>query len=157
MSATDKDKVQDLIATMRGMSGLDFLRAILAGKVPAPICDLVGFYLTEADYGYAVVSGVPGPEHYNPIGTVHGGFTALLLDSTMSSAVHSTLEPGFGYTTLEYKINMVRPMTARTGRVRAVGKIVNKGKRIGTAEGQLLDEDGKLYAHGTSTCMIFEI
>lgn len=157
MSTGEKAKASDLIETMRQMSGLDFLRSILAGEAPAPICDLVGFYLTEAEYGHAVVSGVPGREHYNPIGSVHGGFAALLLDSTMSSAVHSTLEPGLGYTTLEYKINMVRPMTAKTGRVHAVGKVINVGARIGTAEGQLLDENGKLYAHGTSTCMIFKI
>ena len=101
--------------------------------------------------------GIPGPEHYNPIGTVHGGYTCTLLDSAMSCAVQSMCAAGMAYTTLELKVNLVRPITTETGPVRAEGSVIHVGRRTGTAEGKLLDASGKLLAHGTTTCLIFPL
>lgn len=142
----------------KSMKGLDLLRAIIAGKLPAPpIAGLVGFALVEAEEGRAVFAGTPEFRHYNPAGAVHGGYAALLLDSCMTCAVQSTLEAGLGCVTMEYKINMVRAMTAETGPVRAEGKIIYPSKRAATAEGRLVDAKGRLYAHGTTTCMVFPL
>lgn len=139
----------------RGMRGIDYLRKIAAGEVPAPpISRLLGFSVTEAGEGHAVFQVTPGEEHYNPIGVVHGGLAATLLDSAMGVAVHSTLGPGEGYTTLEIKVNYVRPMTRDTGPVRAIGDVVHVGRRTATAAARLEDADGKLLAHATSTCLI---
>jgi uncharacterized protein (TIGR00369 family) len=99
---------------------------------------------------------VPGPQHYNPIGTVHGGFAATLLDSAMGCAVQSMLPAGTVYTSLEFKISLIRAITSDTGEVRAEGRTLNVGRRVGTAEGQLLDGKGRLLAHGTTTCLVFE-
>ena len=104
-----------------------------------------------------VFAGTPDLRHYNPIGVVHGGYAATLLDSCMGCAVHSALEAGQGYTTLELKVNYVRAMTVNTGRVRAEGKIINVGRQVATAEGRIVGDDGKLYAHGTTTCLVFPI
>jgi uncharacterized protein (TIGR00369 family) len=137
------------------MSGLEMLQAIAGGTAPyPPINDTLDFFLLEVEKGRAVFQGQPGRQHYNPIGTVHGGFHATLLDSAMACAVHSLLEPGQAYTTLEFKINLVRPLTDRTGPVRAEGKVVSSGRRVATSEGRLVDEQGRLYSHGTTTCMI---
>ena len=100
-------------------------------------------------------SSNPAEYHYNPIGVVHGGLAATLLDSAMGCAVHSTLPAGAGYTTLEIKVNYIRPMSAETGEVRCEANIIHAGGRTATAEGKVLDQEGKLYAHGTTTCMIF--
>jgi uncharacterized protein (TIGR00369 family) len=137
-------------------SGLDFLRAIISGEVPkAPIQELVGFELDEADEGRVVFSIEPGEQHYNPIGTVHGGVAATLLDSAMGAAVHSTLPQGTGYATLEVKFNLVRAITAATGRVLAEGKVIHRGKSVATVEATLRTAvDNQLLAHGTSTCLI---
>lgn len=136
-------------------SGLELLRRILHGDHPrAPISDTLGFDLVEVEEGRAVFSITPGPQHYNPIGSVHGGVAATLLDSCMGCAVHSTLAPGVGYTTLELKVNLVRAITADTGELRAVGSLISAGRRVATAEGRLVDADGRLYAHGTTTCLI---
>ena len=146
----------ELAARAHGSSGLDFLRAIAAGELPrAPIQDLLGFDLIEVDEGRVVFAAVPGERHYNPIGSVHGGVSATLLDSAMGAAVHSTLPQGGAYATLEVKFNLVRPITAETGRVLAEGKVVHRGGTVATVEGTLRTEDGaKLLAHGTSTCLI---
>jgi uncharacterized protein (TIGR00369 family) len=146
----------ELAARAHGSSGLDFLRAIVAGELPpAPIQALLGFALIEADDGRVVFRGEPGPQHYNPIGTVHGGFAATLIDSATGAAVHSTLERGGAYVTLEVKYNLVRPITADTGPVLAEGKVVHRGGTVATVEATLRGEDGgKLLAHGTSTCLI---
>jgi uncharacterized protein (TIGR00369 family) len=139
----------------RSMPGIEFLRAIRDGRLPAPpIARLLGFDLVEVEPGHAVFELVPGEQHYNPIGVVHGGVAMTLLDSAMGCAVQTQMPAGGGYTTLEAKTNLVRPITSTTGRLRAIGKLVHSGKRIATAEGRLEDEQGKLYAHATTTCLI---
>lgn len=139
----------------RAMRGLDFLEAIRdEGLAPAPIQQLLGFDLTEVEEGRVVFAAEPGEQHYNPIGVVHGGFAATLLDSAMGAAVHSTLPEGHGYTTLETKFNLVRPITAATGPIEAEGRVVHRGRRVATAESQLRDAAGKLLAHATSTCLV---
>jgi uncharacterized protein (TIGR00369 family) len=146
----------ELAARAHGSGGLDFLRAIAAGELPrAPIQDLLGFDLIEADEGRVVFAAEPGEQHYNPIGSVHGGMTATLLDSAMGAAVHSTLPQGSSYVTLEVKFNLVRAITAETGRVLAEGRVIHRGKTVATVEATLRSEDGDaLLAHGTSTCLI---
>jgi uncharacterized protein (TIGR00369 family) len=139
----------------RATPGIEFLEAIRDEELPpAPIQRLLDFTLTEVDEGRVVFTGEPGEQHYNPIGVVHAGFAATLLDSAMGAAVHSTLSEGIGYTTLETKFNLVRPITAATGTVYAEGKVVHRGRTVATAEGYLRDHAGKLHAHGTSTCLI---
>ena len=139
----------------RELSGLEYLRRIAAGELPRPpISALMNFGLVELGEGRAVFSAEPAEYHYNPIGVVHGGLAATLLDSAMGCAVHTTLPAGVGYTTLELKVNFVRPMTIKTGRVRCEANLIHRGGRIATAEGRVVGEDGKLYAHGTTTCLI---
>lgn len=138
-----------------GLSGLEFLQKIVSGELPPPpLARLMNFDLVELREGHAVFAVDPAEYHYNPIGVVHGGLAATLLDSAMGCAVHSTLPAGAGYTTLEIKVNFIRAMTAETGRVRCEARIVHVGGRTATAEGQVIDETGKLYAHGTTTCLI---
>jgi uncharacterized protein (TIGR00369 family) len=140
----------------RRMAGIDFLRAIRDARLPAPpIARLLGFDLVEVEPGRAVFELVPGEHHYNPIGVVHGGLAMTLLDSAMGCAVQTQMPAGGGYTTLEAKTNLVRPITSATGRLRAIGKLVHAGKRVATAEGRLEDAQGKLCAHATTTCLIF--
>ncbi|HEU4353660.1 MAG TPA: PaaI family thioesterase [Burkholderiales bacterium] len=112
------------------------------------------FDLLEVEPGHAVFEMAPGEQHYNPIGVVHGGVAMTLLDSAMGCAVQTQMAAGGGYTTLEAKTNLVRPITSATRRLRAIGKLVHLGKRVATAEGRLEDEQGKLYAHATTTCLI---
>jgi len=148
---------QQLAASARTMTGIDFLRAIRDGRLPGPpIAQLLGFSLAEVEPGYAVFECVPGERHYNPIGVVHGGLAMTLLDSCMGCCVQSAMPAGTGYTTLEAKTNLVRPITAATGKLRAIGKLIHAGKRVATAEGRLEDESGKLYAHATTTCIILK-
>jgi uncharacterized protein (TIGR00369 family) len=136
-------------------SGLELLQAIIAGELPpAPIQSLLGYDLVEAEEGRVVFEGRPGEQHYNPIGSVHGGFAATLLDSALGAVVHSTLASGEAYVTLEVKFNLVRPITAETGPVRAEGRIVHRGRTVATSEADLRGGDGKLLAHATSTCLI---
>lgn len=140
----------------RHMSGLALLRAIIAGELPAPpIAVTLGFRMAEADEGRVVFTGMPAEYQYNPIGVVHGGLAATLLDSAMGCAVHSVLPAGVGYTTLEIKVNYIRAITLQTGELRAAGTVIHAGARTATAEGRLTDAAGKLYAHGTTTCLIF--
>jgi uncharacterized protein (TIGR00369 family) len=138
------------------MTGLEVLQAIAAGELPgAPIAELLGFQPVEAEEGRVVFEAEPGPHHYNPLGTVHGGLAATLLDSAMGCAVHSTLPAGVGYTTLELKVNFTRPITSETGRIRCEGTVVHRGGRVATGEGRVYaEEGGKLLAHGTTTCLI---
>ena len=141
---------------LKSYDGLDFLKAIIAGTVPQPpISEMLGFHLVEAEKGRAAFEGLPEFRHYNPIGTVHGGFAATLLDSALGCAVFSTLLKGDAWTTLELKLNFVRPLSKDTGPVRAEGRIIHRGRTVATAEGDLKDRAGKLYAHATTTCMIF--
>ena len=140
----------------RKMSGLDFLQAIIAGELPPPpISKLLGFKLTEVDTGHIVFELEPAEYHYNPIGMVHGGVTSTVLDSAMGCAIHSTLPKGSSYSTVELKVNFVRPMSTKTGKVRCEASVIHTGGRIATAEARLVDREGTLYAHGTTTCMIF--
>ena len=141
---------------LQSYDGLGFLKAIIGGKAPhPPISELLGFHLTEIEQGRAVFEGLPEFRHYNPIGTVHGGFAATLLDSALGCAVFSTIAKGDSWTTLELKFNLVRPLNEDTGLVRAEGRIVHRGRTVATAEGDLKDRAGKLYAHASTTCMIF--
>jgi uncharacterized protein (TIGR00369 family) len=144
--------------TAKTMSGFQLLTEIMEGRLPAPpIQQGLDFRLVQVDMGHTVFAGTPKFEHYNPLGSVHGGYTAALLDSCMACAIHSALEAGYSYATLEVKINYVRAVTTDTGEVRAEGKIINSGRRIATAEGRLFDSAGKLYAHGTTTCLILTL
>jgi uncharacterized protein (TIGR00369 family) len=145
----------DLAARGRELSGMEYIRRIFGGELPAPpIADLMGFRGVEFEHGRAVFEMTPGPQHYNPIGTVHGGVALTLLDSAMGCAVHTTLDAGVAYTTLELKANLVRPITAETGLIRCEGTVVHGGSRVATTEGRLVDTAGKLLAHGTTTCLI---
>ena len=143
---------------LKALAGLDFLQGMIDGKLPRPpISGLLGFQLVEVRKGYVAFAGTPGPQHYNPIGSVHGGYGATLLDSCMGCAVHSSLEAGIGYTTLEFKINFVRGMTDKTGPIRAEGTLLSGGRRAATAEGRIIDSTGRLLAHGTTTCLVMPL
>jgi uncharacterized protein (TIGR00369 family) len=139
------------------MSGLEFVQGMANGTLPHnTIARTLGYNITEAEAGRVVITADPDERLLNPAGTVHGGFSATLLDSCMGLAVQSTLEKGFASTTLEFKISLVRPITPQTGPIRAEGVVLQCGRRVGTAEGRITDRDGKLLAHGTTTCLIFE-
>ena len=139
------------------MSGLDFVQGLANGTLPLnTIAQTLGYDVSEADNGRVVITAVPNDTLLNPAGTVHGGFSATLLDSCMGLAIQSTLEKGFSQTTLEFKISLVRPITAETGAIKAEGTVLSRGRRIGTAEGRIVDCSGRLLAHGTTTCLIFE-
>ena len=146
---------EDIARELVGLSGLEAMRALIAGKFPPPsISTTLGFRLVEVDSGYAVFEGQPSDRILNPLGVVHGGFALTLLDSCTGCAAHTTLPAGVGYTTLETKGNLVRAITPQTGVVRAEGRVVAQGRTIITAEGKITDAAGKLYAHGTSTLLV---
>ena len=137
-----------------GRSGLDLLQAMIAGELPAPpISQAMGILLVEVEKGRAVFEGRPGPHLLNPLGGIHGGFALTLIDSAAGCAVHTELDAGIGYTTVETKANFVRPVPSE-GVVRCGGKVLSRGRQIATAEAYLRSEDGKLLAHGTSTLII---
>ncbi|MGZ8361577.1 MAG: PaaI family thioesterase [Allosphingosinicella sp.] len=139
----------------QGLSGLEFLRAMIAGRLPAaPIAATMGFRLVEVEPGRAVFEGDPAPNLLNPLGAVHGGWALTLIDSATGCSLHTELEPGVGYTTVETKVNFVRPISPDGGPVRCEGRVLNRGRQIATADAQLRSADGKLLAHGTSTLMI---
>jgi len=143
---------------MASMSGLDFVRGIFARRLPEPpIMENVGPFDCTADPGLVVIHSVPGLRHYNPIGLVHGGYAAILLDSAMGLAVQSMLPQGLGYTTLEFKISFIRGMSKDTGTIRTEGRVLNAGRRAATAEARITDDKGKLIAHATTTCLVFEL
>jgi uncharacterized protein (TIGR00369 family) len=147
-----------LVAAEAGktMSGKEYLQAMIDGKFPRPpISHVLNFELTEIGEGRATFSGEPAEYHYNPIGSVHGGLAATLLDSALGCAIQTTLPAGVWYTTLELHVNFVRPLTAQTGRVFCHAEAIHVGRTVGTAQARLVDEMGKLYAHGTATCVIF--
>ncbi len=149
---------QDPVALARAAregSGLEFLSRIARGELPPPpIACLLDFALAEVGEGRAVFEAEPGEKHYNPIGVVHGGLLATMLDSAMACAVHSTLPAGTGYTTVELHVNLVRAAGLDTGRLRAEGEILHRGSRVATAQGRVVDPKGRLFAHGTTTCLI---
>jgi uncharacterized protein (TIGR00369 family) len=146
-------------ARAASMSGLEYLGAIRRGELPPPpIAALMDMELAELDRGRAVFAVTPAEFHYNPIGSVHGGVAATLLDSAMGCAVHSTLPAGVGFSTLELKINYTRPMTRDTGRVLCEARVVHRGETVATTEGRVFAEGtGKLLAHGSGTCLLFSV
>jgi uncharacterized protein (TIGR00369 family) len=138
------------------MTGLEFVQGLADGALPLnTIAQTLCYDVAEAVHGRVIVTAVPSAALLNPAGTVHGGFTATLLDSCMGLAIQTTLEKGANQTTLEFKISLVRPITPETGLIKAEGAVLNRGRRIGTAEGRVTDEKGRLLAHGTTTCLIF--
>lgn len=139
-------------------SGLVFLKGMIDGRYPAPpICETVDFWLASAEHGRAVFEAEPSPRVLNPLGTVHGGWISTLLDSAMGCAVHSTLKPGYGYTTVDMTVTFVKAVLPSSGRLTCEGKIIHSGGRIATSEGRLFDASGKLMAHGTETCLILAV
>jgi uncharacterized protein (TIGR00369 family) len=143
---------------MAAMAGIEFVRAIFAGQLPAPpIMQTIEPFDSTAEPGVVAMSSIPGFRHYNPIGSVHGSYAAALLDSAMGMAVHSMLPAGTGYTTLEFKISFIRGMTEDSGPVRSEGRTLSVGRRAATAEGRITDSKGRLLAHATTTCLVFEI
>jgi uncharacterized protein (TIGR00369 family) len=143
-------------AMARGMSGLDYIRSMVEGRIPGPpIAALLGMSIEAVDVGRVSFAIEVGEHLYNPIGSVHGGIFCALLDSAMGCSVHTTLAAGQGYTTLELKVNLVRALTLATLRVVATGEVVSAGRRVATASGRMIGPDGTLYAHATTTCLIF--
>jgi uncharacterized protein (TIGR00369 family) len=143
---------------MASMAGIDFVRAIFDGQLPAPpIMQGIEPFDSTAEPGVVVMHSIPGFRHYNPIGSVHGGYAATLLDSAMGLAVHTALPAGTGYTTLEFKVSFIKGMTEGTGPVRTEGRTLNVGRRTATAEARITDAKGRLLAHATTTCLVFEM
>lgn len=139
------------------LSGLETLNAIFSGDFPPPpIGETLDFVPIQMEMGKAVFQGRPSRRHYNPMGSVHGGWFATLLDSAMGCAIHSALDSGQSYTTVELKVNYIRPLTDRIGLVRAEGATIHVGRQTATAEGRIFGPDGKLYAHASTTCLLFK-
>ena len=146
------------LATIGERTGLEFLQGIFSGELPhPPIGETLDFLPILAEQGRVIFQGTPSAAHYNPIGSIHGGWAATLLDSCVGCAVQSTLPRGKGYTTLELKVNYVRALSPDTGPVRAEGWVIHTGGRVATAEGRLTDSAGKLYAHASTTCMVMDL
>jgi uncharacterized protein (TIGR00369 family) len=141
-----------------GRSGLELLQAMLRGELPyPPIARTLDFQLLEVGEGRAVFQGAPGPGHLNPMGGIHGGWYATLLDSALGCAVHTLMPPGRGYTTAELGVNLVKAIGTKVQRVRAEGRVLHCGRQLATAEARLVGPDGTLYAHATTTCLVFEV
>lgn len=141
-----------------GKSGLEVMEAMLRGDIPyAAIARTLNFQIMEVSHGRAVFQGAPLPEHLNPMGTIHGGWYATLLDSALGCAVHTTMPPGRAYTTAELGVNLVKAIGPKVQRVRAEGRVLHCGRQLATAEAKLVGPDGTLYAHATTTCLVFEI
>ena len=145
-------------AQIAGKNGLEVMQALLNGEIPfAAIGTTLDFMLIEAAAGRAVFQGTPGPAHLNPMGGIHGGWYAALLDSALGCAVHTMMPVGRGYTTAELSVNIVKAITPKVSRVRAEGKVIHCGRQLATAEARLFGPDGTLYAHATTTCLVFEL
>ena len=141
-----------------GKTGLEMMQAMLRGEIPyPPIAKTLDFLILEVEPGRAVFQGAPGVQHLNPMGSVHGGWFATLLDSALGCAVHTMMPPGRGYTTAELGVNLVKAITPKVQRVRAEGKVIHCGRQLATAEARLVGPDGTLYAHATTTCLVFEM
>jgi len=141
-----------------GKTGLEVMRAMLNGELPyAAIARTLDFLVVEVEDGRAVFQGTPGAQHFNPMGTVHGGWFATLLDSAVGCAVHTKMPPGRAYTTAELSVNIVKALTPKVPRVRAIGRVIHCGRQLATAEAQLVGPDGTLYAHATTTCLVFDM
>ena len=146
------------VKTATSMSGIEFLHAMMSGKLPAPpICEVLDFLLVEAEQGRAVFEGIPSDRFRNPLGTVHGGWMSTLLDSALGCAVHTTLKAGQGFTTVDLAVSFVRAVHESAGKMRCEAKVIHSGGRIATAEARLVDAAGKLYAHGTTTCLVMPV
>ncbi|MBC7940290.1 MAG: PaaI family thioesterase [Chitinophagaceae bacterium] len=140
------------------LTGLQVMQGLLRGEMAPPsISHTLDFLLIEVNHGHAVFQGTPGPGHLNPMGGVHGGWYATLLDSALGCCVHTALPAGKGYTTLELKVNLVRALTPKVQRVRAEGRVIHVGGQTATADARLVGPDGKLYAHGSTTCLVFNL
>ena len=151
-----EDPLPGLIAGQK-MTGLEFLQAITRGELPAPpIAELMGFSFSEIEPGRVVCVCEPAEVHYNPMGVAHGGLAATLCDTALACAILTMLPIGVRHTTLELKVNYIRPLTQQTGLVRCIGQVVHVGRQMGTAEAKLVDVNDKLYAHASTTCMIFQ-
>ena len=147
-----------LPAQVAGKTGLQTMQGLLAGELPYPhIADTLDFWLVEVAEGKAVFQGTPQLKHYNPLGGVHGGWYATLLDSALGCAVHTMMPAGRAYTTAELSVNIVRAASMKTGPLRAIGTVIHCGRQVATAEARIVGPDGKLYAHGTTTCLVFEM
>jgi len=143
---------------LKASSGIEFLQRIFDGELPSPpIGETLGFVPIAAEPGRVVFQGTPEKRHYNPLGGVHGGYFCTLLDSALGCAIHSMLPKGTGYTTLELNVNLIRSLTDEVGPVRAEGKAIHVGSRVGIAEAMITDVEGKRYAHATTTCLIFPL
>jgi uncharacterized protein (TIGR00369 family) len=143
---------------MASMAGIDFVRAIFERRLPEPpIMQIVEPFDCSVEPGVVVIHSIPGFRHYNPIGSVHGGYAAILMDSAMGLAIHSMLPAGSGYTTLEFKISFIKGMSKDSGTVRTEGRTLSVGRRAATAEARITDAKGRLLAHATTTCLVFEI
>ena len=146
---------QDQIA---GKTGLEMMQAMLRGDLPSPrIATTLDFVMVEVHLGRAVFQGTPGIAHLNPMGTVHGGWFATLLDSALGCAIHTMMPVGRAYTTAELSVNLVKALTPKVQRVRAIGTVIHCGRQLATAEARLVGPDGALYAHATTTCLVFEV
>ncbi|HEY0261659.1 MAG TPA: PaaI family thioesterase [Chitinophagales bacterium] len=163
MSATNRTRTYSWEDPMIGakqamtMNGLDYLQAISAKQLPPPpLTHTLDIGVGEVEKGKVVFTFVPQEFHYNPIGTVHGGVISTIIDSAMGCTLHSLLEAGTGYTTLELKVNFLKAITVKTGELRAIGKVINLGSRTALVEAELVDEKGTLYAYGVSTCLILK-
>ena len=153
------DRAEDLptATEIAALSGIEIMQGVLTGRLPTPpICRTVGFRLAEVGDGRVVFEGESGFQHSNVLGGAHGGWFGILLDSCMGCAVHTRLPRGKGYTTLEFKVNIIRPAGPGVGLLRAIGLATHVGRRTGVAEGRLIDSDGKLFAQGSTTCLIFD-
>ena len=142
-----------------GKTGLEVMQAMLRGDIPyAAIAKTLDFTILEVEPGRAVFQGSPGPTHLNPMGTIHGGWYATLLDSALGCSIHTMMPPGRGYTTAELGVNLVKAINpAKTPRVRAIGTVIHCGRQLATAEARIVGPDGTLYAHATTTCLVFEL
>ena len=143
---------------LAGKTGMEIMQAMLAGELRYPhIAETLDFALIAVEPGKATFQGTPQLKHYNPLGTVHGGWYATLLDSAVGCAVHTLMPAGRGYTTAELSINIVRAASHESGPLRAIGTVIHCGKQLATAEGRIVGPDGKLYAHATTTCLVFDL
>jgi uncharacterized protein (TIGR00369 family) len=152
------NRPNSLISAMRkDMTGLEFVQAMIDGRLPHnSMADTLGYRIVEAEKGRVVITATPNDRLLNPHGTVHGGLAATMLDSCMGLSIMTLLDKGVGSTTLEFKISFVRAITPDTGEIRAEGKVVSPGRRVGTAEGRVIDANGRLLAHATTTCLILD-
>ena len=141
-----------------GKTGLQVMQGLLSGELPyASIAKTLDFTLIEVSEGQAIFQGAPGLNHMNPLGTVHGGWFATLLDSALGCAVHTMMPPGRGYTTADLSVKLVKALTPKVQRVRAIGQVVHCGRQLATAEARLVGPDGTLYAHASTACLVFEM